>query len=64
MSVDGSLLVAHANTNGLGPRTEELREVFKGATVISLQDTRLRDGRAYWASEWPDFCVYIAAQAI
>lgn len=56
-----AVLVYHVNINGLGPRREELRAATSAASVISLQDTRLRDPAAaaeLWRAWWPDHQVY------
>ena len=56
-------VVFHCNVNGIGPRVEELRRASSGASVISLQDTRLRDEReaaALFRREWPGYVAYDA----
>ena len=54
-------VVFHCNVNGIGPRVEELRRASAGASVISLQDTRLRDERDaadFFRREWPGYSAY------
>ena len=56
-----AVFVYHLNVNGLGPRLEELRAATSAASVISLQDTRLRDpvgAEVLWRTWWPDHRVY------
>lgn len=56
-----STFVYHINTNGMGPRLEELQAAASMASIVSLQDTRLRDrdrAESLWRSWWPDFAVH------
>ena len=47
--------------NGIRPRVAELHRLLAGATVVVLQDTRLRDERAaevLFGTEWPGYVAY------
>ena len=52
------LFLFHLNVNGIGPRWEEVVAASDGATVISLQDTRLRQETEMWARRWPGYLRY------
>lgn len=60
-SLEVPLSIWHANVNGMGPRTEEVRNASADFAVVVLQDTRLRGTRVnaeFWRRHWPGYTAY------